>query len=144
MQDLFEAQWEGLVRIACGTVGSQDEAEDVVQDVFVRALARAAEGEAIGPGRLVARVKTAALDRCRGQASRVRGRAALAHQQAAFSRDPPDPPTVQRHRRAAQILETALASLSPGEREAFVEHHLHGLTCKEAGDKVGRSAQAVE
>ena len=144
----FTALRPHLERVAYATLGSRAEAEDVVQEAWLR-LQRTAPGE---------------VRDLRAWATTVVGRLALDELGSARSRreayvgpwlpepvvtlhgadgggDPADRVTLEET--VSFALLRVLETLSPAERTAFVLHDVFGLAFAEVGEVVGRSDAAV-
>lgn len=140
---LYDLYGAALFRVAVAIVGSREEAEDAVQDVFV-ALVRAG-----GRLRAVRDLKAylfATLRRAAVRRMQKQRRPPLPT--VAVSRAPPPAETSD----DAVRLERALASLPPAQREMLALHVDGGLTfaeCAEAlgirpGTAAGRYRYAIE
>ena len=137
----FEAHRPYLRRLAYSTLGSVAEADDVVQDAWVR-LQRADASE---------------IRDLRAWLTTVVGRLALDSLGAARRRreqyvgpwlpeplvedDPADRVTLDESVTTALLV--VLEQLSPAERTAFVLHDVFGLTFDAVGEVVGRAPSAV-
>jgi RNA polymerase sigma-70 factor, ECF subfamily len=151
----FQARRARLVRLAYATTGSLAEAEDCVQEAWLR-LQRAADKEAIRDlgGWLTTTVSRLALDAL-GSARARRERYAgpwlpepviedLGAGTAAGGgpgADPADRVTLDESVSLALLV--VLETLSPAERTAFVLHDVFGMPFEEISGVVGRSAAAV-
>ncbi len=145
LADAFEAQRPYLRRVAYGTLGSLAEADDVVQEAWLR-LQRSDAAE-IRDLRawLTTTVGRLALDAL-GSARRRREHYVgpwlpepLVEDRAAA--DPADRVTLDESVTTALLL--VLERLSPAERTAFVLHDVFGLPFDEVGEIVGRAPAAV-
>ncbi len=130
-----------LVGVAYALLGSLDEAEDVVQDAWLR-LGRAERSE-IGDvtGWLVVTVSRLALDVLRS--ARVRREEYVGPwlpEPVVGGGDPADRVTLDESMSLAMLV--VLESLSPAERTSFVLHDVFGLPFGEVARAVGRSAAA--
>jgi RNA polymerase sigma-70 factor (ECF subfamily) len=137
------AAFEALVRrhygaahaIALALTGNTMDAEDVVQDAFVRALERL---DTCQPDRFSGWLCTIV----RNHAHTVRARERL---RAGEELEPVDPPGRDRTDRAVErnelvrTLEVALAGLSPVQREIVLLHDLEGWRHREIADALGIS-----
>jgi RNA polymerase sigma-70 factor, ECF subfamily len=155
----FEAQRPRLVRLAYASTGSLAEAEDCVQEAWLR-LQRAADRTAIRDlgAWLTTTVSRLALDAL-GSAKARRERQAgpwlpeplVEHvgELGALGRgaaggdggDPADRVTLDES--VSMALLVVLETLSPAERTAFLLHDVFGLSFQEVAEVVGRSAAAV-
>jgi RNA polymerase sigma-70 factor, ECF subfamily len=141
--EAFEAQRPYLRRLAYSTLGSVAEAEDVVQDAWLR-LQRADPSE-IRDLRawLTTVVGRLALDAL-GSARRRREEYVgpwLPEPLVADESDPADRVTLDESVTTALLV--VLEQLSPAERTAFVLHDVFGLSFDDVGDVVGRTPAAV-
>ncbi|GAA4201075.1 RNA polymerase sigma factor SigJ [Microbispora amethystogenes] len=148
----FEALRPRLLGVAYGLLGSLDEAEDVVQDAWLRLRRHQEEGGAEiedVTGWLVVTVSRLALDVLRSARHRreeyvgpwlpepvltgpVTG--------GVIATGPAERVTLDESISMAMLV--VLESLSPAERTAFVLHDVFGLTFAEVGEAVGRSPAA--
>ncbi|WP_067696929.1 RNA polymerase sigma factor SigJ [Nocardia jejuensis] len=143
----FEEHRGYLRRVAYSTLGSLSDAEDVVQDAWLR-LQRHYENNTDGE-----------IDNLRAWLTTVTGRLALDHLGSARARreqyvgewlpepeitswdDPAD--RVSQDERVTTALLVVLESLSPAERTAFVLQDVFGMTGPEVAEVVGRTPAAV-
>src|SRR5690606_38349093 len=140
----FRAHYAELCAFVSGVVGSEDGAEDVVQDVFLsvwRAPDRwLAAGDALRPMLFVA-VRNRALDMLRRR--RVRER--YVEQVALIGVPTPvGPEEVLAHRELERAFDAAVAGLSARLREIYLLHRMEGLTYREIAEQLGISVQTVE
>ena len=156
----FEAERPYLRRLAYGTLGSLAEADDVVQDAWLR-LERADASEIRDLRRwlttVVGRLALDALGSARSRRERyvgpwlpepfVEGGAdsvTLAGAGGAareLSEDPAERASIDE--RVTTALLVVLERLSPAERTAFVMHDVFGLPFEEVAEVVGRTPAAV-
>ena len=122
---LVDRYRERLGRYALRMLGNRDDAEDVLQDTFIRAyrsLARCEGPNGFGPwvfGILVNRCRTHAAKRSRAQGVVVRNEIAM----AAASVGPTDGRDALR-----DAIHWALAQLPTEQREAFLLKHVEDLS----------------
>lgn len=151
----FEAQRPRLLRLAYATTGSLAEAEDCVQEAWLR-LDRAADREAIRDlgawlTTTVSRIALDSLGSARARRERQTGpwlpepvvenlSAGIAAGGDAGA-DPADRVTLDES--VSMALLVVLETLSPAERTAFVLHDVFGLPFDEISGVVGRSSSAV-
>ncbi|MEU8176019.1 RNA polymerase sigma factor SigJ [Microbispora hainanensis] len=161
IQATFQALRPRLLGVAYGLLGSLDEAEDVVQDAWLRLRsAEAAGGDEIRDvtGWLVVTVSRLALDVLRSARHRreeyvgpwlpepvltgpvLTGPALTGAVLTGTAPDPAERVTLDESMSMAMLV--VLESLSPAERTAFVLHDVFGLTFAEVGEAVGRSPAA--
>ena len=131
--DFFRAEYQTLLRAMYLISGNRDEAEDLAQDAFVKALERWDRvGEMDNPTGYLYRT---AVNAHRSVARRLR----LASRRA-LSLRPPDAIAQSEDR---DQIRRALAALPVNQREAIVLVAWLGLTDEEAGRVLGISAGAV-
>ncbi|MGI5155657.1 RNA polymerase sigma factor SigJ [Microbispora sp. CA-102843] len=153
----FQAMRPRLLGVAYGLLGSLDEAEDVVQDAWLRLRsAEAADGgDEIRDvtGWLVVTVSRLALDVLRSARHRreeyvgpwlpepiLTGPVLTQPVLTGAAPDPAERVALDESMSMAMLV--VLESLSPAERTAFVLHDVFGLTFAEVGEAVGRSPAA--
>jgi RNA polymerase sigma-70 factor (ECF subfamily) len=142
----FEAERPGLVRLAYSQLGSLAEAEDVVQDSWLR-LQRTDPGELRDlRGWLTTTVSRLALDTLRS--ARVRREAYvgpwLPEPLVRAAGEAPDP--AERAAAAESVslaLLVVLESLSASERVAFVLHDVFGYEFERVAEVLGTTAQSA-
>ncbi|MGS2809833.1 RNA polymerase sigma factor SigJ [Nocardia sp. MW-W600-9] len=143
----FEEHRPYLRRLAYSTLGSITDAEDVVQDAWLRLQRHHEAG------------KAGEIDNLRAWLTTVTGRLALDHLGSARARreqyvgdwlpepevttwdDPAD--RISQDERVTTALLVVLESLSPAERTAFVLQDVFGMTGPEVAEVVGRTPAAV-
>ena len=139
----FEALRPRLLRVAYATLGSRAEAEDVVQEAWLR-LARADAGRIRDLGAwlttVVGRLALDALGSARAPRERYYGEW-LPEPVVDETADPADRVTLDEQVSLAMLR--VLESLSPGERTAFVLHDVFGHSFDEVAEAVGRTPQAA-
>lgn len=151
----FEAQRPRLLRLAYASTGSLAEAEDCVQEAWLR-LQRAAERDPVRdlPAWLTTTVSRLALDAlgsARARRERYAGPwlpeplierlADPADSAARPGADPADLVTLDES--VSMALLVVLEALTPAERTAFLLHDVFGLGYDEIADVVGRPVGAV-
>jgi len=150
----FEAQRPRLLRLAYATTGSLAEAEDCVQETWLR-LDRAADREAIRDlgawlTTTVSRIALDSLGSARARRERQTGPWLPEPVVEALSAgtavggpgaDPADRVTLDES--VSMALLVVLETLSPAERTTFVLHDVFGLPFDEISGVVGRSPAAV-
>lgn len=141
----FERLRPQLLRVAYGTLGSLAEAEEVVQDAWLRL--RRVDAEEIEDLRAwlttaVARLSLDALKAARRQREEYVGQ--WLPEPIVESLDDGDPAErVTLDESVATALLVVLERLSPAERTAYLLHDVFGLPFDEVGEVVGRSPDAV-
>lgn len=140
----FEAQRPRLFRVAYGILGSVADAEEVVQDAWLR-LERSDAGEIDDLGAwlstVVARLSLDALASARHRRESYVGQWLPEPLVADLEGDPAD--RVSLDESVAAALLVVLQSLSPAERTAFLLHDAFGMPFAEIAELVGRSEPAV-
>lgn len=141
----FEAERPRLLRVAYATLGSVAEAEDCVQEAWLRlrglddpAAIRDLRGWLITT---VGRLALDALGSARARRERYVGTWLPEPLVGDAEADPADRVTLDESVSMALLL--VMESLSPAERTAFLLHDVFGLTFEEVAGVVGRSAAAV-
>jgi RNA polymerase sigma-70 factor (ECF subfamily) len=143
----FEAQRPRLLRLAYASTGSLTEAEDCVQEAWLR-LQRSPDPDAIRDlgawlTTTVSRLALDALSSARARRERAAGpwlpEPVVAALDAAA--DPADRVTLDES--VSMALLVVLETLSPAERTAFLLHDVFGLGFTEIAEVVGRSPAAV-
>ncbi|MEW9529932.1 RNA polymerase sigma factor SigJ [Microbispora sp. NPDC049125] len=150
----FHALRPRLIGVAYGLLGSVDEAEDVVQDAWLRLrAATAGDGDEGAPEKigdvtawLVVTVSRLALDVLRSARHRREEYVGpwlpepILADPALTVPDPADRVTLDESMSMAMLV--VMESLSPAERTAFVLHDVFGLPFTQVGEVVGRSPAA--
>jgi RNA polymerase sigma-70 factor, ECF subfamily len=122
VRELYDAPYRRLVGQLTAVTGSREEAEDVVQEAFARALLHARSVQATDNPE--AWLRTVAVNQARSRWRRVRRFAGLLPDLVLDV--PPDPDTV-----GHLDLLAALRTLPVAQREAIALHHLAGLPVHE-------------
>ena len=142
----FEAERPRLQRIATGVLGDPTEAEDVVQQAWLRLHATDATIENL-PGWLTTVVTRLCLDRLRARTPVPAERTEDASAPGVTSRPAVDPADrVALADTVGVALQVVLDRLTPGERVAFVLHDTFGVRVRhrrrDPGRLPGRGPQA--
>ncbi|MDA0563361.1 sigma-70 family RNA polymerase sigma factor [Streptomonospora sp. S1-112] len=144
--EAFEAQRDRLRAVAYRVLGSYADAEDVVQEAWMR-LVRQDEA-AIGnlAGWLTTVVGRVSLDLLRSR--QAHPETAYGQESADLAVTPADGPAPDEQAVLADSVGLALLvvldSLTPGERLAFVLHDMFGVPFGEIGQILGKSADAAK
>jgi RNA polymerase sigma-70 factor (ECF subfamily) len=128
VRELYDASYRRLVGQLFAVTGSREEAEDVVQEAFARALLHSRA--LLATDNPEAWLRTVALNQARSRWRRVRRFAGLLPDLVA---DPPN----EIDRPARLDLLTALRELPAAQREAIALHHLAGLPVHEVAVTLG-------
>jgi RNA polymerase sigma-70 factor (ECF subfamily) len=141
----FQKNRGHLVRVAIRMLGSRSEADDAVQEAWVRVARSGAGGVENLGGWLTTVVARVCLDVLRSRSSR----------REVYARDVPHelpaPPVIENQGEADALLADAigpallvvLETLAPAERVAFVLHDMFDLTFEEIAPVLGRSPVAT-
>ena len=146
LTEAFEAHRPRLVRVAYATVGSMAEAEDCVQEAWLR-LRRVEDPAAIRDlgAWLTTTVSRLALDALtRAQVRRERYVGPWLPEplvEPAAAQDPAERVTLDES--VSMALLVVLERLTPAERTSFLLHDVFGLSFAEVAGVVGRSPAAV-
>jgi RNA polymerase sigma-70 factor (family 1) len=141
---LFRDNYERLCSFAATIVGTRDDAEDVVQQVFAN-LWRGRQDSGIRKSvraYLFRAVRNGALNRVRGDASIVTLRGSP--DRAPGADPPPDSPQMLISRESAVRLHEALGTLGARCREVVRLRWIDGLSHAEIADTLGITRKAVE
>lgn len=135
---LFEAQRPRLLRLAYRMLGSMTEAEDIVQDAWLR-WQRADRSDVDSPPAFLSRIVTRLCLDAMGSAR--------ARHETYFGTWLPEPiaetPDEPERDDLTLTLMMALERLSPLERATFLLHDVFGVGLDEVADTLGREAPAV-
>lgn len=134
-EDLFERHHPAIFRFALRSTGDRQVAEDLAQDVFLRAVSAAASYREIGEERawLFRIARNLLVDRSRRAARRPRPVALDPTAETAREIDPAERTGLLR----------ALEELPAPEREAFLLSQLGGLRYREIAEITGATEPAV-
>ena len=142
---LVDRHGRTLHRLAYRITGSADDAEDVVQEAFIRAYRQLAswDGRAAVSTWLHRITVNCALDLLR---SRQRRPEDSGKEETLMSHHEPGTPQ-ERHARGSEIRKAvarAMESLSTNERTAFVLRHFEGMSIDEIGRALGTKVNATK
>lgn len=147
---LYEEKRANLVRLFAARLGSRAEAEDLVQDLYLRLSGMEAVGPVDNPSALLHRIgSNLMLDRLRSQKRsgardsdwRAINTTAFAGQEVA---DEPSADEVVAGRQRLQALVEAVEDLPEKTRQAFQLHKLDGHSHVETARRMGISVSTVE
>jgi RNA polymerase sigma-70 factor (ECF subfamily) len=145
LAELYDRYSRRAYSVIMRILGSQSDAEDVLQETFVRVWSRAETYDALmgTPSAWLTRIaRNRAIDRLR--ARRVRGNVAVGPIQAGdgpprseepVTRDTPE--TVLEGRTMAGAVRTALAALTPAQRALIEAAYFEGYTHSELATRFG-------
>ena len=130
-----------LLRLAYSELGDVGEAEDVVQEAWLRLERTDAEAIENLDGWLTTVVARLALDRLRSARARRETYVGPWLPEPVVSDDPADRVTLDES--VSYALLTVLEQLSPAERTAFVLHDVFDVPFGDVAEVVGRTPEAV-
>lgn len=143
-EDVFERERARLTRVAYNMLGSHAEAEDVVQEAWLR-WQQADPAEIREPAAwlttVVGRLALDALGSARARRETYVGPWLPEPVVTAAGQDPADRVTLDET--VSLALFAVLERLSPAQRTAFVLHDVFGLSFDEVGAVVGRTPEAA-
>jgi RNA polymerase sigma-70 factor (ECF subfamily) len=130
-----------MVRYATHMLGDPDEAEDVVQDGFVRAYR--AIGRGVRPERVDGWLFRIIVNRCRTEAVRQKRRVRLvvADESAVARAASPGSAVTEGW---LEAVDRAIRQLDPRQREAFLLHHVEGMGYLEIAEVTGAGESALK
>ena len=139
LENVFDTERPRLAAIGVRILGSADEAEDVLQEAWLR-LSRADHDEIdVVPAWLTTVVTRLCLDHLR-----TRGTRSNAEFSAPNASAPVDPEAdAVLAARVGEAMHVVMDTLAPAERVAFVLHDIFGYTFDEISSFLGRSDTAV-
>lgn len=145
---LFERYYDALCAFAEGYVGTADEAEEVVQEVFVRLWTRR-ERVTISTSvksYLYAATRNQALNHLRraGTEQRWLEREVQGGETPGLGAPPPGAAAELQAGELARAVDAAISKLSERCRQVFLLHRRHGLTYAEIAEALGISHKTVE
>ena len=146
LQAAFEANREQLLRYLKAH-GAGDAAEDLLQELWIKAAA-AASGPIASPINYLYRTATnLMIDRRRSEAQQQRRDedwSGLTDRIAGSAANDPGPERTLAGRQQLEHVERALATLPPRAVSIFREHRLEGRTQREIAAGMGLSASTIE
>lgn len=139
--EAFQALRPRLVGVAYGLLGTLAEAEDAVQEAWVRLQGTDADGIEDLTGWLIATTSRIAIDVLRSARSRRESYVGpWLPEPVEIEPDPADSISLADSMSWAMLV--VLETLSPAERAAFVLHDVFGLSFDEVGAALGRNSAA--
>ena len=139
LENVFDAERPRLAAIGVRILGSADEAEDVLQEAWLR-LSRTDHDEIdVVPAWLTTVVTRLCLDHLRKRGTRSNAESSASHA------SPPVDPEADAvlAARVGEAMHVVMDTLAPAERVAFVLHDIFGYTFDEISSFLGRSDTAV-
>lgn len=139
-QQLFEQQYSALCHYAFAIVQDHDDAEDIVQAVFVDFWSKISQREIDGPleNYLVRAVKFKCIDFHRSTAIKRKYESEAIHNQ------PIDEPEPSDNEELTNMINMAIHQLPEKTQEVFLLSKREGLSYKEIADKLHISPKTVE
>jgi RNA polymerase sigma-70 factor (ECF subfamily) len=135
LDDLYAASYRRLVAQLHAVTGNRQEAEDVVQEAFMRAMGRWEDVRTYDAPE--AWLRTVALNLARSRFRRaIRGAAALVKHGVPHEEPELSPDHV--------ALMTAMRGLPEPQREALVLHHFVGMSVDEVAASVGAPSGTIK
>jgi len=134
IQDLYAASYRRLLGQLIGVTGSVSEAEDVVQEAFVRGLDH--PRKLLGADNPEAWLRTVAVNLARSRWRRAQRLVGLAPRLV----EEPRADDTDGH----VVLVQALYQLPAGQREVIALHHLADLTVEQVADTLGLPTGTVK
>lgn len=140
---LLERYWRPMVAFAADKVGSQDTAEDLVQETFVRVWEKREQLRPYtSPRAYLYRVlRNLITDDYRHR--RLRDQWASARQADDSAPAAPSPALLLEADQLAVAANEAIAALPPRRRDVLVLAHFHGLSYQEVADALGITRRTV-
>lgn len=144
---LVERHARAIFRLACRMVGSEQDADDVVQETFLRAYRQIKRFESRSNfGTWLYRIAVnCSLDLLRGRPRHVQERPPQDDDEQAA--DPAGDPSPERLLLSAEVqatVDAALRELSDAERAAFLLRHFEGQSIEEIGRILGLRTSATK
>ena len=142
---LTERHHKTVFRLAYRMTGNQHDAEDVVQETFLRAYKMLSkfDGRSAFSTWLHRITANCAIDLIRLRTKRHTRQGTELNPDVTHSPDP-SPERLARSSQIREMLEPALAELSDMERAAFVMRHYEGLPIEEIGATLGVHSNAAK
>ena len=138
-ETVFEAERARLLAIATRILDSPDDANDVLQEAWLRFTRAATDEIDVVPAWLTTAVTRLCMDHLRKRATRSRTESAEATDAAA--QDPQADALIAEQ--VDEALRVVMETLAPAERVAFVLHDVFSYSFDEIGAVLGRSEIAV-
>ena len=143
-KEFFKREYAPSCRYALSLLGDAHEAEDAVQEVFVKLWEQ--KPELLGTEGIKFYLITSVRNKCISILRTRKGRTVVFAEQAPEHSD--EPVTEMQHRENAETQERkiadALSQLPPACKEVFLMVKLHGLSYKQAAEQLEISVKTVE
>ena len=151
LEALYHAHRAELLRFLIARTGDASEAEDILQDVWLRIRAPGSRPIANGRAYLHRIAHNLVIDRLRERQRRMRRERLWTDQRTGHAEPGTEPADgggnaedEMLEREEIAQLASALATLPPGARRAFELHKLDGLSHAEVAGRMGISKSGVE
>lgn len=143
-ESLFLAHYNGVYRVLFRIVGSQQEAEDLAQETFLRLYRHQfpEEGEHNVQAWLYRVATNLAFNALRSGRRREQRNTAATHQATAIGDPPPDPAEVVLRRDQREMVRRVLAGLPPRQARLLLARHA-GLSYRELAEAMGVAPGSV-
>jgi RNA polymerase sigma-70 factor (ECF subfamily) len=151
LEALYDAHRAELLRFLIARTGDPAEAEDILQDVWIKI--RSPMGRPIANGRAYLHriAHNLVIDRLRQRQRQMRRERLWTDQRTGHAEPGTEPADTSGNAEDAMVereeiarLASALATLPPGARRAFELHKLEGLSHAEVAGRMGISKSGVE
>ncbi len=151
LEELFLVQRGPLVRFVMSRVKIQEEAEEIVQEAFIRYQQKYAEGDIPSPEALLARIASnLVIDKVREKTARATrettwSKLHVAGADDAFiTSDAIDPARILSAKQQVKEALEALEKLTDKTRQVFLLHRFEGMSHAEISDHTGFPKSTIE
>ena len=143
--DLYAKYWRPLTRTIAKSVGTMDEAEDIVQESFQRIFSNNQLSEMSDPaGYLRMTARNILIDRRRHQKVEQKYRPEMSILDYGAQVEVITPERIVAGREEMSALQDAIEALPPKRRAVFVMSRIHNLSYREISRRIGISEGTVE
>lgn len=146
---LVELHSRSIFKLAYRIMGNESDADDVVQETFLRAYAKLKDFQ--WQASLRTWLCRIASNYCMDLLAKRKQEAAIAVPEDGFDAAAldrisamPDPERLAMSGEAGRTVESAVADLTPRERAAFVMRHMHGCSIRDIGEALNLSDGSVK